>query len=580
MTSAPGRNDPLDNRSLQRIIWAVLLAASLYGLYQAISQAWISDDLFISLRYARNFVEGHGLVFNVGERVEGYTNFLWTILSACALAVGWEPVSFCHTLGILSFLASANFLLAVSVAVSRTSDARKRLVLPVAAIALLLHHDFQVHASSGLETVFVAALVTAAFYIATTRTTTCSALYAGLVLVAAALTRPDALLFYVAAVPYYALVYRRKCLPYLIRLLGPLLVIYLPYWLLRYDYYGYPFPNTYYAKSGGLAYYSQGFKYLFFYLKTYYIFWLLLPAMLAMAISLATRMLKSSPAWGVTGRIGLLSILMILPYVWYVVRVGGDFMFARFFLPVTPIALILLETTLLSLARKRSIQITFCLVIAASVFFRWNQFSQARPLIDGIADEPLFYTESLVKQGRREGLILKRYLSHLDVSAGFDGTKAIVIYYSEIPTAIECITGLTDEYIAHLPLDRRGRPGHEKQAPVEYLVERGVNFMFTTFPPEQNAESQLKMISIAGVPAAVVTYQNDVMNALKEHREVSFVDFPTFLDGIIRQGASIPREELARDYEFFKEYYFDHNDDPVRKKALEDLIAGVPVDYP
>jgi hypothetical protein len=33
------------------------------------------DDAFISLQYARNLVEGHGLVFNLGKRVEGYSNF-------------------------------------------------------------------------------------------------------------------------------------------------------------------------------------------------------------------------------------------------------------------------------------------------------------------------------------------------------------------------------------------------------------------------------------------------------------------------------------------------------------------------
>ena len=40
---------------------------------------WLTDDAFISFRYARNLLEGHGLVFNPGERVEGYTNFLWVL---------------------------------------------------------------------------------------------------------------------------------------------------------------------------------------------------------------------------------------------------------------------------------------------------------------------------------------------------------------------------------------------------------------------------------------------------------------------------------------------------------------------
>ena len=58
--------------------WLVLLA-------WLTSVAWfLTDDAFISFRYVRNLLEGHGLVFNPGEYVEGYTNFLW-ILELAAL---------------------------------------------------------------------------------------------------------------------------------------------------------------------------------------------------------------------------------------------------------------------------------------------------------------------------------------------------------------------------------------------------------------------------------------------------------------------------------------------------------------
>ncbi len=40
------------------------------------SNRFIQDDAFISFRYAENLVQGKGLVYNEGERVEGYTNFL------------------------------------------------------------------------------------------------------------------------------------------------------------------------------------------------------------------------------------------------------------------------------------------------------------------------------------------------------------------------------------------------------------------------------------------------------------------------------------------------------------------------
>ena len=42
----------------------------------------VCDDSLISLQYARNFALGHGFVFNQGEYVEGFTNFLWVLFLA------------------------------------------------------------------------------------------------------------------------------------------------------------------------------------------------------------------------------------------------------------------------------------------------------------------------------------------------------------------------------------------------------------------------------------------------------------------------------------------------------------------
>src|SRR5262245_21524173 len=43
-------------------------------------KAWVSEDAFITFRYVANVLAGHGPVFNVGERVQGYTHPLWFIL--------------------------------------------------------------------------------------------------------------------------------------------------------------------------------------------------------------------------------------------------------------------------------------------------------------------------------------------------------------------------------------------------------------------------------------------------------------------------------------------------------------------
>jgi hypothetical protein len=54
----------------------VLLIVAFAFTHGALFWGFTVEDAYISFRYARNFVQGHGLVFNPGERVEGYTNFL------------------------------------------------------------------------------------------------------------------------------------------------------------------------------------------------------------------------------------------------------------------------------------------------------------------------------------------------------------------------------------------------------------------------------------------------------------------------------------------------------------------------
>src|SRR5437867_5557888 len=76
---------------------------------------FVTDDAFISFVYSRNLAEHGQLVFNLGERVEGYTNFLWTVLLAGLMKLGWQPESSSLWLGGAFAVAT----LAVCAALSR-----------------------------------------------------------------------------------------------------------------------------------------------------------------------------------------------------------------------------------------------------------------------------------------------------------------------------------------------------------------------------------------------------------------------------------------------------------------------------
>lgn len=561
----------LSLQSRQRIIWVVVGLAFAYGLYRAISLAWTCDDAFISFRYAQNLVRGNGLIYNIGERVEGYTNFLWTVMMAGGMWAGIDPVMLSKILGTWSFLLTGGILIYLSLRLTDSPSARTSLVFPLAGMAVMLHHELQVWATSGLETSTFTALIALGFVLLVTGNSLRSTLAAGFVLIAAALTRPDGMIFYVMALPYLFFRGGRRVRSLLIYAI-PAIIVYLPYWQLRYSYYGYPFPNTYYAKSVALADYGQGLVHLWLYAKTYYILLLVPLAVIAALPALLKAVRQERRLETGTDRALALGMLMAVPYIVYVVRTGGDFMFARFFIPVTPICLVLLEATLLKLAARISVRIIAAFAILICVVLRWPQFWPGHTYIHGIAEERSVYPPGTVEQARIDGAKLKKYLGGQAVTVGFVGTWAMRMYYAELPVAIECHTGLTDEYIAHQPLKERGRPGHEKPAPVDYLQRRHTNFLFTAAPKDQADSQHLQFITFGGIPAAIIVYDNRLMEALRVFPEVDFIRFPEFLDENLSEISSWPPERRQGFLQFSHEYYFDHNQDPDRLAALESVM--------
>ena len=91
--------------------------------------AWfLCDDAFISFRYARNLLEGHGLVFNPGERVEGYTNLLWVLeLAALWGAFGLLLSGELVWLDVVHFVRADHVIAAVDGIDAQPRPARERL---------------------------------------------------------------------------------------------------------------------------------------------------------------------------------------------------------------------------------------------------------------------------------------------------------------------------------------------------------------------------------------------------------------------------------------------------------------------
>jgi arabinofuranosyltransferase len=118
---------------------------------------FVTEDAFISFRYARNLALGHGLRYHLGHAapVEGYSNFLWLILAACIERLGedaalWMPI--------LSTLCGTLLLFLLFDWLGRRQGG-ELLVAGLGTLALGCTPPFALWSSGGLETVPFALLV-------------------------------------------------------------------------------------------------------------------------------------------------------------------------------------------------------------------------------------------------------------------------------------------------------------------------------------------------------------------------------------------------------------------------------------
>ncbi|MGQ9926550.1 MAG: hypothetical protein ACUVS4_06720 [Chloroflexaceae bacterium] len=443
---------------------ALMPLVALAGL---IWPSWLSDDAFISFRYAQNLALGHGLVYNTGERVEGYTNFLWTLMAAGVLRLGGDLALWSYTSGVL---------LGLLIVVGTCRMAGLLIGLPWALVAALLTGTSQslllyTARGSGLETGLFTLLTLAGggAYLARERLGPRGLVAAGLAFALAALTRPEGLLVFALTALHAGItaVMRqqgdpaerlRAMLPPLLALGAPFLALFGPYFLWRLNYYGDLLPNTFYAKTGGgLKQIERGLAYA---------------GAFALTIGGPLLLVIAAP-WLRSRRTALLSwrsyaLLVTLTYSAYVIVVGGDhFRGERFFVPLVPWFAILIADGLATLiqalpAPARLARPLLALGLAAGSLAALARTAPFDTTIRGL-DESVWIWREI-------GWWLYDH-SPFQASVAVAGAGAVAFYGQRM--AID-MYGLTDRYIARLQIAGMGEglPGHEKRDPGYVLNER------------------------------------------------------------------------------------------------------------
>lgn len=426
-----------------------------------VALAWynrfIQDDAFISLRYAENLVAGHGLVWNPGEYVEGYSNFLWTLALTVPFLVGVDPLLFAEIAGLLLFACT----LFTTAWVARLLFGRERLAI-LAVVLLGTNFSFSSYATGGLETQAVALLWITTTGLAVGAATPVRLLALGSLAALALLTRMDSAVWLVGLLAVLLLgLVRAGRLRDVALVLGPSAVALLVWFAWRLGYYGELLPNTYYVKLGSETSILRGLYYLAVFFTSY----LILPIAALFAVFAVRVPLRSPALWALNAPLFL--------WMLYLVGVGGDFMEFRFVVPMMPALFIALAWTVDRLAGRPV----------------W-QGALVGMLLVGSLGHGLFFDRSPLKRGFESIPRLDSFVTRPDTGWGDigrllgrsfgpeDGVSVAVSpagaipYYSRLPT-IDML-GLNDRWVARNGLLLGDRPGHQRIAPIHYLVERGV----------------------------------------------------------------------------------------------------------
>ena len=461
----------LDNKIINKFIPKLLTGFILIGiiilfLKNALPVQFIQDDAFTALRYVKNFINGYGLVFNQGERVEGYTNFLWVIILSIVGFLSRDislenftqylSLFFSIVLIILTFVLSDIFNENDKSSSNIKSSKIIRILFDVVPVIMLAFSTPLIYwGVSGMETtMFVSLLLLSIiFYLKGNRD---KPNYPFLIVsICNSLLRPEGMIFFLLIILHKIitkligktkLINRQLLLSIFDKTFIKEIIIYLipltVFLIFRLIYYGYPLPNTFYAKTEfTIQFVQRGIKYFLEFNKANLAYGLIL--VLPLVLFIYKKIFKKY----------LLLYLLIFPWILCVIIIGGDVLpIGRFFLPIMPLTYILFA---------KSIKVFFDLIAFNNKYTKYLSLSLLLILI--IAYSFINYKkqkdEMMTKRSYEAGLVQKmkiyaRWINEREELSGHVpcvamSTIGTFSYYTN--SKIIDLVGLTNSYIAHNP---------------------------------------------------------------------------------------------------------------------------------
>ncbi len=452
------------------------------SLYHILLNNWISEDAFITLRHVSNFLKGYGPVYNVGERVEGFTHALWFFVLSFFKYIG---ISFKGSAVLPGIIFSMVFIYLI---LYKLKFGKNRLGINFLVPILLGTSAFIDFSTSGLETSLSFLLLSIYVYFVSENLWVKKPLIFGFILSLLFLNRPDFGIFLlISTIAVYFKFLNTNGLKKSLKIVLGFIIFTAPYQIFRMGYYASLFPNPFFTKSATMSNWRQGFLYL----KDFYDGSQLLIFLIIFFLTFIYLILKKDPYLYERFFIAFSGLL----YGFFVIRGGGDFMHGRFLLP-SFILLTLSLSNSFSLKKKSALIV---LLIYLSLFHvslkklpvqkygimynkggisdeRYTYYHGEKSSIgDVFKDNTVFMWKIIGKNYNNLSKKTNIFIKIAYKNVGFLG------FYAGSNVYVLDKLGLTDPVVARMKLKKRGRPGHEKHAPFGYLIYKKLTFSRTPF---------------------------------------------------------------------------------------------------
>jgi hypothetical protein len=485
----------------------------------------ILDDAYIFFRYSENIANGFGFVWNIGEiPVEGYTSFLYLILLVASNMVTIDLELFAILLGIISSALTLFFVYLIydHLYAKNLNNPSANLIT---VIILAISPSYIYWSGAGMETAFYSMflMLTIYFFLRLSNSPR-EAIIKGVLFGLLCIIRFEAVMFFIAA-----LVYLMKDHFTFIKIQinkaevifsAAFVLIFGTYFIWRWSFFGYFFPNTYYAKTGGgLQQIAGGFLYIINALRLFYGFgWI--------PIFIIVFYIKKSMITEKEVFLFSISAISILTTI----LIGGDhFHLGRFVLPVLPLVFVIFPPALdrflstKSLKLKAHHKVTAILVVLVLLLMikpvYQESFKGFLNLVDGNKETLVVYdqeAETNIIEWQNGFNIMGETLRQ--IASKDDYIAAVPIGSIGFLSKINVIdmVGLVDPVIAHEQFSpnavRKWTPGHTK-GDGKYILSRKPKYIqltdyLTRKPLEKPHERSTQFVSVKEIWESKEFYQD------------------------------------------------------------------------